>query len=132
MQETARCWIFEGCHESIEVRRGEAAEDVDRPPVQVRLVVLWDTDHVQDTLLSQVVCHVAVALVLRIFNHDFVTHGERVVYHEGVQLSRHDTISLLSLSVDERPRDLNILLLFLDTLILGVLKRNIQILFIFT
>jgi len=49
-----------------------------------------------------------------------------------VKLSRHDTVSLLSLSVDQRPRDLDVLLLFLDTLILGVLKRNIEIFFILT
>ena len=132
LQETAWQWVLEGSHESIEVRRGEAAENVDGPPVQVRLVVLRDTDHVQDTLLAQVLRHVTVALLLRSFYHDFVAHREGVVNHEGMELARHDTVSLLSLSVDKRPGDLDILLLLLNTLILRVLKRNIQIIFILT
>lgn len=44
-----------------------------------------------------------------------------------MQFSRHDTISLLALSVDQRSGDLDVLLLLLDSLVFGVLQRDIQI-----
>ena len=47
-----------------------------------------------------------------------------------MELSWHDTVSLLALPVDERPGDLDVLLLFLDALILRVFKRDVQLVFI--
>lgn len=124
---------MESSHESVEVGGSEAAENVDGSPVQVESVVLLDADQVKDTLLTEVLSHTTtVCVTFWSFYNNFITHSERVLNNKLVQLTWYDSISLLSLSMDQRPRNLNILLLLLDPFILRVVKRDIQIVIFLT